>query len=122
MASAEACVQRVLEIDESYLFGAPHVLRGAILAAKPPLLGGNPVEAQRHFQRAIELSRGKFFLAQYYYASYYAVAVQDRELFARLLKEILNGNPCELEGACLINAVVQGKARQLAKQTEELFY
>jgi tetratricopeptide (TPR) repeat protein len=122
MASAEACLQKVLEIDETYLHGAPHILRGALLAAKPPLLGGNPAEARRHFQRAVELSRGKFFLAQYYYASYYAVAVQDRDLFTRLLKEILNGNPQDLEGACLLNTVVQAKARQLAEQVDELFF
>jgi tetratricopeptide (TPR) repeat protein len=122
MDAAEACVQRVLEIDETFFHGAAHVLRGAILAARPPLLGGNPAKAQGHFRKAVELSRGKFFLAQYFYARYYAVAVQDREIFTRLLKEIREGDPRELGEACLINAVIQARARQLAEQIDDLFY
>jgi hypothetical protein len=122
MDASQVCLQRVLEIDETYFHGAPHILQGAILAARPPLLGGNPAEAHRHFQKAVELSRGKFFLAQYYYARYYAVAVQDRELFIRLLKGILEGNPQGLEGACLINTVIQAKAEQLVAQVDDLFY
>lgn len=122
MDASQACLQRVLEIDETYFHGAPHILQGAILAARPSLLGGDPREAHRHFQKAIELSRGKFFLAQYYYARYYAVSIQDRDLFIRLLKEILEGNPQGLEEACLINSVIQAKAKQLADQVDELFY
>jgi tetratricopeptide (TPR) repeat protein len=122
MDASQACLQRALEIDETYFHGAPHILQGAVLAARPPLLGGNPAEARLHFQKAVQMSRGRFFLAQYYYARYYAVAVQDRELFTRLLKEILEGDPQALEGACLINTVIQTKAKELARQVDDLFY
>ncbi|MEW6664293.1 MAG: TRAP transporter TatT component family protein [Thermodesulfobacteriota bacterium] len=122
MDASQSCLQRVLEVDEAYFHGAPHILQGALLAARPPLLGGNPAQARGHFQKAMDLSRGKFFLAQFYYARYYAVAVQDRALFLRLLREILEGNPQELKGACLINTVIQGKAMHLAEQVDELFY
>ena len=122
MDASQVCLQRVLEIDETYFHGAAHILQGTVLAARPPLLGGNPAEARSHFQKAIQMSRGQFFLAQYYYARYYAVAVQDRKLFIHLLKEIQEGNPEGLEGACLINTVIQAKARHLADQVDDLFY
>jgi tetratricopeptide (TPR) repeat protein len=121
LSVAEACLKRVLELDARFFFSAPHILMGASLAARPPLLGGNPEKARVHFEQAMEDNHRKFYLAQVYFAKYYAVRVQDKELFVRVLAEVLQGNPDELKEVCLINRVMQSRAQELAQHAEDLF-
>lgn len=121
LSAAEACLERVLELDERFFHNAPHILMGASLAARPPLLGGNPEKAKAHFEQAMKATLGKFYLAHVYFARYYAVRVQDREIFTGALAEVIQGDPGELKEVCLINRVMQVRARELAGQVEELF-
>jgi hypothetical protein len=118
---SQTLLDRVMEIDGSYFQGLPHILMGVSLSARPPMLGGNVKKAKEHFDRALQLSHGKFLLAQYYFARYYAVRVQDKPLFLRLIGEIEEMNPGELRDVCLINSVTQDKARQLRKMVDEFF-
>jgi len=121
LSASEACLRRVLELDEHFFYSAPHILMGASLAARPPILGGSPEKARIHFEQALQENHRKFYLAQVYFAKYYAVRVQDKELFARTLAEVVHGNPRELQDVCLINRVMQRRAQELVKQAEDLF-
>ena len=121
LSVSEACLKRVLELDEHFFYSAPHVLMGASLAARPPLLGGSPEKARIHFEQAMQDNHRDFYLAQVYFAKYYAVRVQDKELFERTLAEVIRGNPGKLRDVCLINRVMQSRAQDLAKQADDLF-
>jgi len=118
---AEACLKRVLEIEPDFYYGAPYVLMGVILAARPAMLGGNAPKAKAYFEKAIRLSDGKFLLAQYYFARYYAVRVQNKALFFSLVKAVKEAQPDDLKEACLINQAVKQKMETLAEMAEELF-
>ena len=118
---AEACLKRVLEIEPDFYYGTPYVLMGTILAARPEMLGGNPPKAKTCFEKAIRLSDGKFLLAQYYFARYYAVRVQDKALFFSLVKAVKEAQPDDLKEACLINQAVKQKMEALAEMADELF-
>ncbi|MGD8985171.1 MAG: TRAP transporter TatT component family protein [Desulfobacteraceae bacterium] len=119
--ASQALLDRVMEIDASYFNGLPHILMGVSLSARPPMLGGNVKQAKEHFDKALQLSHGKFFLAHYYFARYYAVRVQDKALFLRLTGDIEKMNPAELRDVCLINSVTQHKAKQLREMVDEFF-
>jgi tetratricopeptide (TPR) repeat protein len=121
MGIAEACLDRVLELDPAYLHGAPHILKGIMLAAKPKMLGGDLPEAKRYFENAIQISGGKFFMAQFYYARYYAVKTQDAERFRSLLREVIKGAPDGLKEACLINSSMREKAKRTLERFDEFF-
>ena len=121
MGIAQACLGRVLELNPGYLYGTPYVLMGTILAARPALAGGDARQAKVYFEKAMEVSKGKFYFVQYYFAKYYAVRIQDRRLFQKLAQEALHGHPSELKDACLINSVMQQKAKKLLNMTEDLF-
>jgi len=121
LSASEACLKRVLELDEHYFYSSPHILMGASLAARPPLLGGSPEKARTHFETAMQKHQGQFFLAQVYFARYYAVRVQDKGLFKRALAEVLQGSPSRIKEVCLINRVMQARARELVKHAEDLF-
>jgi len=118
---SQACLERVLEVDSDYLYGMPCILMGASLSAMPPMFGGDIKRAKDHFERALEISERRFFLAQYYLARYYAVMAQDRALFSSLLNEIIQGDPGALRDVCLINTVIQEKARALMADEGSLF-
>jgi tetratricopeptide (TPR) repeat protein len=119
--ASQAFLERVMEIDASYFRGLPHVLMGVSLSARPAMLGGNVKQAKEHFDKAMQLSHGKFFLVQYYFARYYAVRTQDKALFLSLTEEIERTDPNELKDVCLINAVTQHKAKQLREMVDDLF-
>jgi hypothetical protein len=121
LSASEACLKRVLELDEHFFYSSPHILMGASLAARPPILGGSPETARTHFETAMQKHQGRFFLAQVYFARYYAVRVQDKELFSRTLKEVLQGAASGIKEVCLINRVMQRRAQELEKQAEDLF-
>ncbi|MFC1533385.1 TRAP transporter TatT component family protein [Thermodesulfobacteriota bacterium] len=119
---SQACLERLMAIDADYQHGLPHILKGVALSARPQIFGGDPKKAKLSFEKALKLSNRKFFLAQYYFARYYAVRVQDRDMFSNLLKEIIQGDPGELKEMCLINTVIHEKAKELEEMADELFY
>ncbi len=121
MPRIEALMKYVLELDEGYYFGGPHLFFGAYYAGKPRMFGGDPNKAKRHFERALELSGGRFLMISYMYAKTYAVQVQDKELFEKLLKGVLEAPADILPSQRLANEVAKSKAKRLLAQAEDLF-
>lgn len=117
----EAMLERVVELDEGYLYGMPHLLLGAFKAARPPLLGGDPEAARIHFARVQEIGGGKLLLAPVFEARYYARATLDEELFESLLREVVETPVDIAPDIQLLNAVAKRKARDLLVLRDELF-
>ena len=120
--TARACLVRLMEIDAEYYHGTPYILMGSMLAAMPGPLGGDEEAAREYFEKAMNLSHGKFFLAQYYFARYYAVKVQDKMLFLDITEQVEQTSPDVLDDACLINAVIKEKTKSLQEKSDELFF
>jgi len=121
LSTAQACLHRVLEIKPDYFYGTAYILMGSMLAAMPGPLGGDETKAKEYFEKALKTSDGKFFLAHYYFARYYAVRVQDKELFFKLINEVQNTSHTDLKEVCLINAVMKQKVKRLMEMSEDLF-
>ena len=117
----EATMERILELDESYSYGSPHLLVGTYLAAKPAVLGGDMAKAKEHFDRALALADGKFLPAKVLYAKYYVRRIQDRELFVRTLEEVLSSPLDTIPELTLSNAVAKEQAKELLEKTDEYF-
>ena len=112
----------MIELNGDYQYGLPYIMMGASLSFRPQMLGGDPERAKDNFDKALDLSGRRFFLAQYYYARYYATRVQDIDLFNSLLDEIIQGDSDGIRDMCLINSVIQEKAMELKEKAEELFF
>jgi hypothetical protein len=117
----EALLDRAAGLDEGYLYGLPHLLLGAFHAARPPLLGGDPERAERHFTRARELGQGNLLMVPVFEAKYYARAILDPDLFDRLIAETLSAPLDRAPDIRLLNTVAQRKARDLAAIKDDLF-
>ena len=99
---------------------ATHTYIGILLTLRPPALGGKPEEARMHFERAIELSKGRDLTAKVEYARGYAKLLYDRELHDRLLTEVLAADPYA-DGLTLGNVLAREEAAELLAQANDYF-
>jgi hypothetical protein len=116
----KAVMERVIDLDDSYDQGMPHVYLGVIDAQIPAALGGHPDEGRAQFEHAIELSGGHNLIAKVEYARSYARLVFDRELHDRLLNEVLAADPVA-PGMTLGNVLAQEQARKLLAESAKYF-
>ena len=116
----KAFIDRVAELDPEYYFGAADRGLGAFYAKAPSFAGGDLDKAKQHFDRSLEIAPN-YFGTKVLMANYYAVKRQDRALFARLLNEVIAGDPNTLPDAIAIQKIEQIKAKALLGQIEDLF-
>src|SRR5690606_33073922 len=117
---AEALLETVLRIDETYADGSAHVYLGMLKTVRPPALGGKPEEARRHFEQAIRLSGGANLGAKVALAENYARVVFDRELHDALLRDVLAA-PSKAEGQTLMNVLAQQRAQELLSSANDYY-
>jgi hypothetical protein len=116
----EAAMHQVLEMDETYLSGNPHIYAAVLAIILPPALGGRPEQARQHFERAIALSKQRNLMFKVIYAEKYARLLFDRDLHDRLLNEVLAANPEESQ-LTLMNTIAQQKAIALLNSADSYF-
>lgn len=121
IAKVEALVKRLLELDETYYYGSPHLAMGILKTLLPKALGGRPEEAKVHFEKAIEISQGKFLPAQVTYAKNYARLSFDRQLHDRLLAQVMETPVDIVPELTLINAMAKKQAEGLLADADEYF-
>lgn len=114
-------MERVLQLDESYFYGAAHLFFGVLYGSLPPMLGGKPEKAKYHFESALRISHEKFLQAFILYAKSYAIQVQDKKLFKRLLKKVIDSPPDILPSQRLANKLAKIKAEKLLQNIDEYF-
>jgi len=111
----------MLELDASYHFAGPHLFFGVFYGGRPKILGGNPDKSRQHFEMCLKLTERKYLITQLLYAKIYAVQIQDRELFKKLLSEVLAAPVDILPEQRLANAVAKMKAQTLLESADDLF-
>lgn len=117
----EWMMKRVLELDEGFYYGGPHLFMGIWFASRPKMAGGDLKKAKEHFNKAFDLGGGKFLMGYVYYAKYYAQSIMDKQLFISTLKKVLE-TPANIEpDLTLINSIAKKMARELLDHVEEYF-
>lgn len=113
-------LEHILVIEEDYDGGSAHLYMGAIDGLLPAAMGGKPEQARKHFERAIELSEGKNLMAKVFYAESYAKPMFNRELYNRLLTEVIMADT-QASGLVLSNTIAQQQALQLLSEEADYF-
>ena len=117
---ARYLVERAVELDESYFNYSGLTFLAVVNAALPPALGGNPDQAREYFERALAATDRKFFTVHVSYARTYAVQTQNRDLFIRLLREVIDGGDPE-PTARLTNRIARRRAIRWMGRIDQLF-
>ena len=121
VAKIEALTRRLLELDEPYYYGSGHLVMGVLCTLLPPALGGRPEEAKKHFERAVEISGGRFLQVYVLFAEHYARAVFDRELYEKLLKTTLQAQDDVDPKIVLINVLAKKQAAKMLLDADTIF-
>jgi predicted anti-sigma-YlaC factor YlaD len=117
----EALIDRALELDEDYDFGAIHSFLITYEASRLAGAGEFPERSRKHFQRAMELSEGKMAGPLVALAETVSVHEQNRKEFQSLLEQALAINADARPEWRLNNLIMQRRARWLLKRADQLF-
>jgi TRAP transporter T-component len=120
IAIVRALFTRALELDEGWEGGTIHEAMIAV-EGLPTLLGGSPVRAREHFDRAVALGNGQSAFAYLAMATSVAQPAKDRAQFEALLKSALAVDVSKRPSIRLANLVAQKRARALLAQLDKLF-
>jgi hypothetical protein len=121
LPKVELIMKKVLELDEGFYYGGPHLFMGIWFASRPKLAGGDLLKAQQHFRTALKFGQGKFLMAYVYYANYYARQALDKDLFVSTLQTVLDTPANISPELTLLNTVAKEKAKDLLSRQEEYF-
>lgn len=121
LPKAVALMKRVYELDPTFAFGGADIFFGVYYASRPPILGGDPGKAKTHFEWAHRITKGSYLMTHVLNARWYAVAVQDRELYKQLLSKVLSSPSGVLPEARLTDEAAKKKAAALLEKTDDFF-
>jgi predicted anti-sigma-YlaC factor YlaD len=113
-------MEKALTIDEDYAAGAIHEVL-ITLDGMSPTMGGDAGRARKHFDRAVELSKGQSASAYVAMAASVAQPAQNREEFDALLEKALAIDPDDVPDSRLATIIAQQRARILQSRVDELF-
>lgn len=106
----EKAMARVLQLDETYYHGSAHLVLLAYYGSRPPMMGGSPEKARRHWERHRQLVPGHMGLRDLYLARFVLVQAQEKEEFIRVMSTVARRH--EMESAPgLVEAVAAVRAR-----------
>jgi tetratricopeptide (TPR) repeat protein len=109
---------RVLELDETFFYGAPHRYFGAYWSLVP--VGRDLDKSKQHFEKSLSIAPG-YAGTKVLMAESYAVKKQDRALFLKLLDEVLAMPEDAIPELAPEARLEEGKARELKGKADELF-
>jgi len=120
LPKVKAGIQHVIDIDETVSNGNAHLYMAVMESLLPPTLGGKPEVAKKHFERAIEISKGTNLMAKVLYAEKYARMLFDRELHDKLLQQVADADIGAPEQR-LIDTLAKQKAEKLLLDADDYF-
>ncbi len=113
-------MQQIITIDDTWQNGQAQLYLGILNTLLPPALGGKPELGQKHFKRAIEITKGHDLSAKVFYAEKYARLIFNQELHDKLLQEVIAADPYS-ENLTLMNILAQKKAQELLASSQDYF-
>jgi predicted anti-sigma-YlaC factor YlaD len=118
---AEALVYRAYALDPDFNKGSIHGFLITYEAGKPTLMGGSMKNVKEHFDRALELSKGKDASVYLNYAEAVDLKQQNRTEFEEMLNKALDIDADKDRSSRLVNLVMQKRARWLLSRADSLF-
>jgi predicted anti-sigma-YlaC factor YlaD len=117
----EALIDRALELNPDYDFGAIHNFLITYESVRRTASGDFAPRSRKHFERAVELTAGQSAAPYVALATTVSVSKQDHEEFESLLQKALAVNPDARPEWRLTNLVMQRRARWLLSREDDLF-
>ena len=121
LPKARMLFERVLKLDEKYFNGGAHMAMGMLLTSQGDAIGGNSAQGRKHFERAIEITGGKYLMPKVLFALNYGVVTGNQKFFHDTLVEVLNTSPAVWPEQRLANELAHIRARRYLSHEKEWF-
>lgn len=128
LPTVQQMMERVVEIDAKVGMPSnkahaamPHIALGMIHSARAKSMGGDPEKARAAFEKALEITEGKFLLARTLMAYRVGMQTNDRKFFHEQLVKVLETPPSIWPEQRLANEIAHRKARRYLSHEKELF-
>jgi hypothetical protein len=121
LSNVATLMQRVIELDDSYYYGAAHLFFGVYYGGRAPMLGGDFALAEQHFQRAAKINDDKLLLVDLLHAEYLDRQQLNQRAFHQRLTGILEAPDDLYPQMALINAISKHKAALLLEYEGDWF-
>ncbi|HEY5947411.1 MAG TPA: TRAP transporter TatT component family protein, partial [Kofleriaceae bacterium] len=119
LGTVQQIMERVVEIDakngppKNLAHAAlPHLALGMIYSAKGKAMGGEPDKAKAEFEKALEITQGKFLLARTLMAYRVGLQTNDQKFFHTELVKVLETPPSVWPEQRLANEIAHRRARR----------
>ena len=113
-------MERVLAIDPTYFYGAPHRYFGVYFAKAPGFAGGDMGKSKTHFEKSIELAPD-YLATKVLYAEFWAAKEDEEDLFYKLLDEVIAGDASKIPEVAPEQSFEIEKAKRLKAEGEDIF-
>lgn len=117
LAYAKAFVARSIELDPDYYNAAGYTFMGVAIASE---MAGDMDESKVYFEKALASTERRALQAQVNMARHWAVKQGDRELFDKLLQEVMDAQD-PLPEARLANRMARERAAMYIDNADQLF-
>ncbi|MGB5425577.1 MAG: TRAP transporter TatT component family protein [Gammaproteobacteria bacterium] len=114
-------MQRVIELDENYYYGAAHLFFGVYYGGLSPMFGGDFALSEQHFQRAAEINDNKLLLVDLLHAEYLDRQQLNQAGFHQRLTGVLAAPDDLYPQMALVNAISKHKAALLLEYEDDWF-
>jgi hypothetical protein len=121
LPKAKMMFERIVELDETFYNGGAHMALGMINTAQGDAIGGNTEAGKKHFERAIEITKGKYLMPKVLFAMNYGVVTGNQKFFHDTLVEVLNTSPAIWPEQRLANELAHIRARRYLSHEKEWF-
>jgi hypothetical protein len=121
LPKAKAMFERVVALNEKFYNGGAHMALGMLNTAQGDAIGGNTEAGKKHFERAIEITGGKFLMPKVLMALNYGVVTSNQKFFHDTLVEVLNTSPAVWPEQRLANELAHIRARRYLSHEKEWF-
>lgn len=114
---------KTTELDPAYFYGGAYRFYGGYYALVPTITGEqDPVKSKEMFEKAVALAP-EYLETKILYAEAYCThaKIKDRELFKKLLNDVLTANISAHPEIYAENLIAQGKAAKLISEEKNLF-
>jgi hypothetical protein len=120
LSAALRIMERAYQLVPDYNGGAPILFHGVYHASTPVAFGGKPELAKRYFEEAMAKHGDKNMLVPCMYARFYAVQVQDHELWDSLMQKIAETDVSHDPDLRLMNEIARERARLWSRHVDDL--
>jgi len=121
LPKAIALVKRAHALDPKFYNGGAAMTLGTVYSAQGKAMGGDPDAAKKYFEEAIATSNGKFLLTKVMFGRFYAVVIQDRPLFEKTMKEVIDTPANVYPEFRLANELAHKRAKRYLAHVEDYF-